>query len=78
MKWWSLLLGIALLQVAVFIETTEAKGRDTDGDGTPDNRELSANVPFANEFWASRSEAQCFDTLLYRGHLSLQVFRVLR
>ncbi len=39
MKWWSLLLGIALLQVAVFIETTEAKGRDTDGDGTPDNRE---------------------------------------
>ena len=38
MKWWCLLLALGLLQVAVFIETTEAKrGRDTDGDGTPDN-----------------------------------------
>ena len=38
MKWWCLVLALGLLQVAVFIETTEAKrGRDTDGDGTPDN-----------------------------------------
>jgi hypothetical protein len=37
MKWWCLVLAIGLLQVAVFLETTEAKrGRDTDGDGTPD------------------------------------------
>jgi hypothetical protein len=38
MKWWCLLLALGLLQVAVFLDTAEAKrGRDTDGDGTPDN-----------------------------------------
>ena len=36
MKWWFLILGIALLQMSVFIEVTEAKARDSDGDGTPD------------------------------------------
>merc|ERR1712213_101301 len=36
MKWWFLLMGIALFQMAVFIDTTEAKSRDSDGDGTPD------------------------------------------
>ena len=29
-------MGIALFQMAVFIDTTEAKSRDSDGDGTPD------------------------------------------
>ena len=29
-------MGIALFQMAAFIDTTEAKSRDSDGDGTPD------------------------------------------
>ena len=29
-------MGIALLQMAVFIEKTEAKARDSDGDGISD------------------------------------------
>ena len=29
-------MGIALLQMAVFIENTEAKARDSDGDGISD------------------------------------------
>ena len=36
MKWWFLVMGIALLQMAVFIENTEAKARDSDGDGISD------------------------------------------
>jgi hypothetical protein len=44
MKWWCLVLAIGLLQVAVFLETTEAKrGRDTDGDGTPDQGNNKTN-----------------------------------
>merc|ERR1712088_1040277 len=39
MKWWFLILGIALLQMSVFIEVTEAKARDSDGDGTPDSHD---------------------------------------
>merc|ERR1712043_25844 len=31
-----LVMGIALLQMAVFIENTEAKARDSDGDGISD------------------------------------------
>jgi hypothetical protein len=45
MKWWCLVLAIGLLQVAVFLETTEAKrGRDTDGDGTPDQGKIKTSV----------------------------------
>ena len=36
MKWWCLVLGLLCLQMASFVEVVEAKGRDSDGDGTPD------------------------------------------
>merc|ERR1712168_753741 len=36
MKWWILALALFCLSMAVFPEVTEASGRDSDGDGTPD------------------------------------------
>merc|ERR1712047_149131 len=36
MKWWCLMMGLLCLQMAVFVQVTEAKGKDSDGDGTPD------------------------------------------
>lgn len=36
MKWWSLLVLMGLLQVAVFVDTCTAKSRDSDGDGLSD------------------------------------------
>ena len=29
-------MGLLCLQMAVFVEVAEAKGKDSDGDGTPD------------------------------------------
>ena len=44
-------MGIALFQMAVFIDTTEAKSRDSDGDGTPDVGKFNY---FTILLWAGR------------------------
>ena len=61
-------MGIALFQMAVFIDTTEAKSRDSDGDGTPDVGKLSR---FFTTYSAVPNKSTC--TLIYFTQKSLPV-----
>ena len=38
------MMGLLCLQMAVFVQVTEAKGKDSDGDGTPDVGKHNKNI----------------------------------